>query len=385
MTLRSPGETSGRFRRPRRLRCATLRRLRFAHAFRYAGFAAFLGAALLSAACGIQGPVTPPRLEYPQQIKDLVATQVGRTWELTFTLPKLATDGQSLTKPLEIELARSVTAPGSTPAAPATPWVTLTAPQVAAAARQGKFHYLLPLSEQEFGKQLGWTFSFAARGQTRRFRGRLSEGAWSKPAVAALLDVSAPLEHLQVRPSEKALQISWAAPARSLSGGPLPPLAGYRLYRSTTGAAGSFRLRAQPSGTHFDDTGFRFGQHYYYKVRAAFRRAGTTAESADSPVVEVTPRDVFPPAAPRHLSALYAAGSVEVIWTANTDADLAGYNVYRRQAGESFRKLNPQLLPTPIFRDRSVEPGRTYEYRVTAVDLAGNESAPSTVAKVETR
>jgi fibronectin type 3 domain-containing protein len=39
--------------------------------------------------------------------------------------------------------------------------------------------------------------------------------------------------------------------------------------------------------------------------------------------------------------------------------------------------LNAQLLPTPVFRDMWVAPGQRYTYRVTAVDLAGNESRPS--------
>jgi hypothetical protein len=349
---------------------------------------AALAAACLAAACGIQGPIEPPRLEYPQQIKDLAVTQEGRTWQLSFTLPQLATDGQRLSKPLEIDISRALTPPGTPPPAPAAaaaPGVSLSAPQVAARTRNGKLHYAVRLSEGEFGKESGSTFTFAVRGLTRRFRGRVMAGAWSKPVSAVLLDVSGPVEHLRVRPTEKALEVSWAAPAHSLSGGPLPPLAGYRLDRSETGAAGSFRLLAEPSGTSFADSEFRFGGHYTYKVRAVFKQAETTAESEDSPAVEITPRDIFPPAAPRNASAVYAAGAVEVIWTANSEPDLAGYNVYRRPPDGHFQKINSHLLPTPIFRDTSVEPGHTYEYRVTALDLTGNESPPSAEMKVETR
>jgi hypothetical protein len=369
------------------LRLFSRRRRRLA-ARRGVRVAAALAAAWLTAACGIQGPVEPPRLQYPQPIKDLAVTQEGRIWELSFTVPQLATDGERLTKPLEIEISRTVTPRGSQPPAqPAdlAPWVSLSPSQVAARRRDNKLHYAAQLSEAEFGKELGSTFSFATRGLTRRFHGRVLAGEWSKEVSAVLLDVSGFVEHLRVRPTEKALEVSWAAPSRSLSGGPLPPLAGYRLFRSETGKAGSFQLRAEATGTAFSDSEFRFGGHYYYKVRAVFKQGGTTAESGDSPEVEITPRDIFPPAAPGNISAIYAAGAVEVIWTANTEPDLAGYNVYRRAPSGPFQKVNSKILPTPIFRDPSVQPGHTYEYRVTALDLAGNESLPSAEVRVEAR
>lgn len=313
--------------------------------------------------------------------------QVGRALQLSFTLPELATDGGRLTKPLEIQIWRALTPAGAPPpaASAAVPWKSFAAPQVAAHTRDGKFHYTLRLTEAEFTKELGSTFTFAARGLTRRFRGRIVAGAWSHPVSATLLDVSGPPQHLQVHATKNALKISWAAPAQSLTGGLLPPLTGFRLFRSSTGAANSFHLLAEPSGTGFADSQFRFGSHYYFKVRAVFKQGKTTAASEDSPVVEISPRDIFPPAAPHNVRAVYAAGAVEVTWTANAEPDLAGYNVYRRRPDGSFQKINPQLLRTPIFRDTAVEPGRTYAYRVTALDLAGNESLPSATITIETR
>jgi fibronectin type 3 domain-containing protein len=81
---------------------------------------------------------------------------------------------------------------------------------------------------------------------------------------------------------------------------------------------------------------------------------------------------------------LYTNGAVELVWTANTEKDLAGYYVYRREDGEQPRRLNKELLRTPILRDASVQPSHTYFYRVTAVDLSGNESQPSEEVEVET-
>jgi hypothetical protein len=61
----------------------------------------------------------------------------------------------------------------------------------------------------------------------------------------------------------------------------------------------------------------------------------------------------------------------------DTDSDLAGYNVWRRQEGEPVSKLNAEVVKTPAFRDQSVQSRRTYYYSVSAIDLRGNESERS--------
>ena len=68
-----------------------------------------------------------------------------------------------------------------------------------------------------------------------------------------------------------------------------------------------------------------------------------------------------------------------------TNADLAGYNVYRLEAGaetgsgagEKMVKVNSELVKSPAYRDSAVESGKTYTYSVTAVDVRGNESGRS--------
>jgi len=59
------------------------------------------------------------------------------------------------------------------------------------------------------------------------------------------------------------------------------------------------------------------------------------------------------------------------------DADLAGYNVYRREEDTAPAKLNAQLVKTPAYRDQHVTGGKKYFYSVTAVDVRGNESERS--------
>lgn len=104
-------------------------------------------------------------------------------------------------------------------------------------------------------------------------------------------------------------------------------------------------------------------------------------EGDDTPGVKVFVDDVFPPSVPGGLQAVFSGPGqvafVDLIWAPNMDADLSGYNVYRREGGESPKKVNAELVKNPAYRDTSVQAGTTYVYSVSAVDIRGNESARS--------
>jgi fibronectin type 3 domain-containing protein len=103
----------------------------------------------------------------------------------------------------------------------------------------------------------------------------------------------------------------------------------------------------------------------------------------------VTPRDTFPPAAPQNVVAAEIPGAdgariVDLSWSINVESDFAGYRVYRSEnPGERGPSLQLELLLSPAYRDSSVQPGHRYWYVVTAVDRAGNESAPSEAATAD--
>ena len=81
------------------------------------------------------------------------------------------------------------------------------------------------------------------------------------------------------------------------------------------------------------------------------------------------PPDVTPPAVPTGLSATAGDRQVALDWADNTDS-IAGYRVYRNGS--------PVATPTGSgYTDTGLTNGSTYTYRVTALDQAGNESAPS--------
>jgi len=68
---------------------------------------------------------------------------------------------------------------------------------------------------------------------------------------------------------------------------------------------------------------------------------------------------------------------VDLIWPPNTEKDLAGYNVYRREDDSPFVRLNAAPITMISFHDMDITPGHKYFYAITAVDRNGNESARS--------
>ena len=91
--------------------------------------------------------------------------------------------------------------------------------------------------------------------------------------------------------------------------------------------------------------------------------------------------DVTPPSVPTGLTATATTSGVVVSWTGNTEADLAGYHVYRSaSASVPFTtRLNAVLLTGPSYED-TLAPNGTSFYAVTAVDASGNQSAQSVAA-----
>ena len=123
---------------------------------------------------------------------------------------------------------------------------------------------------------------------------------------------------------------------------------------------------------------------YYATVATIVSRAAkpeVEVEGDDSPIVEVFTHDTFPPATPTGVQAVFSGVGqtpfIDVVWSPDTEADLAGYNVFRHEEGVPAVKLNSDLVKTPAYRDTNVQPGKKYFYSISAVDERNNESARS--------
>jgi hypothetical protein len=174
----------------------------------------------------------------------------------------------------------------------------------------------------------------------------------------------------------------------------LPEAAGIeyqlRIYRRAEGTDTDVKAAeanlADCEGTPLLDTSFEWEKTYDYRaaVVTVVSPPGQPAieiEGDDTPNVHVFAHDIYPPTVPTGLQAVFSGEAqqpfVDLIWSPDSDADLAGYNVYRHEAGGAFVKLNSELVKTPAYRDAAVQAGKEYFYAVSGVDVRGNESAKS--------
>jgi fibronectin type 3 domain-containing protein len=97
-------------------------------------------------------------------------------------------------------------------------------------------------------------------------------------------------------------------------------------------------------------------------------------QSAQSGPVLATPADLTPPAVPTGLTAQAGNSKVTLEWTANTESDLRGYNIY-----QGTTRLNGTPITVTSYIANSLTNGTSYDFTIASVDLMGNESAKSPI------
>ncbi len=329
--------------------------------------AAALLAGVLMGACGIPGEPLPPLLEIPAPASDLSAVQVGAQIQLRWSRPQLTTEGTRVRFLDRIELHGAFLPPQTDLAGfpdQAQLLATLTAGEISDAPPQIVYH--LPLSAAQVGQKV-----FLAV-KAINHKGR--DAGFSNAVALEVVDLPDPPQELQASLEETAIRLRWKAAPQSVFGGPAPLPDGYQVFRSDSQASPAAERVGTADSAAYEDTSFQLGSTYVYSVRAFVTRGESTALTPPSAVLEVAAVDRFPPAAPRNVRGVTVPGAIELVWTPNSEPDLAGYNVYR-SSGDSFTKLNPELLPIPVFRDPVASAGARYTYCVSASDKNGNESS----------
>lgn len=89
------------------------------------------------------------------------------------------------------------------------------------------------------------------------------------------------------------------------------------------------------------------------------------------------PIEFIAPSAPGNLVATPNAESIRLDWTAGTDTDVAGYNVYRADSAGGAYNTIARNVKTTSFVDNTATTGGPYFYNVKAVDNSLNRSAYS--------
>jgi hypothetical protein len=358
---------------------------------------------LIIAGCGAPGEPVPPTPPVAVAVSDLIAHQAGDGAQLTFTIPGRSITGDRLLSTPAVEVLRGTLKTDGSPDLKSLRVVDTIPGALAEKYFVGdKVQFTDALTPEETKAPEGKIAIYAVR--TRLSQKRAS--ANSNIVSLRIFPVPARVSSIEARVTEPAIELSWPAVNRTSAGDPLTAPVQYNIYRadldtdlmdlanrdvSQLNLNGKLQLLASLPEQSYSDKSFEFGKTYAYIVRCVINRDGVALESADSKPAILAPRDTFPPTAPQAISAAVLAGEtdnslvVDLSWSINVEPDFVGYRVYRsEQPDTKGQLLTTELLPTPAYRDTSVQPGRRYWYVVTAVDRAGNESEPSPPALVET-
>jgi len=113
----------------------------------------------------------------------------------------------------------------------------------------------------------------------------------------------------------------------------------------------------------------------HYELRALATDRGGLSDPVP-PVVTVEYADLTPPEVPSGVRASVDGLSVDLTWNAVDDEDLAGYRIYRNQSLQTWPSI-PESQYNDLVPWFDPEAFTDYDYRVSAIDESGNESARS--------
>jgi hypothetical protein len=344
----------------------------------------FMALALLASGCGYPGVPLPPELQLPKPVSDLRATRKGDRVSLTWSVPTLTTERQTIRHYGPTLVCRSLDIsntecgnPVGEVAPPGPAELQLKSP---AAKPQAGFADKVPEEIQKANPTGELVYAVSVLNPHDRSAG------FSNRALVPAAPTLPPPRDLHAQVTAEGIVLTWSPV-------PAPAVVGlqffYRVYRYQQDSkvdtiAGQLPL--DTSEIKLLDRAFEWQKTYSYRVAVVtlVSAPGTPqvqVEGDDSASVTVEAKDTFPPAVPTGLQAVASGVGqppfIDLIWAPVTDADLAGYNIYRRGADGAWAKINPQLVQTPAYRDTSAAAGNKYSYSVSAVDLRGNESARS--------
>lgn len=132
-----------------------------------------------------------------------------------------------------------------------------------------------------------------------------------------------------------------------------------RVYRDNV-------LKQETTGTSFDDTNLIINTAYAYKVTSV-DTAGNESSGVVVTLITTVPKDTTPPSDVSSVSNLAGTNTVTLSWTKPGNADFRYTKIYRD--GEFLVSTSRDK-----YIDGGLEQGTSYDYKLTAVDVDGNES-----------
>ncbi len=341
--------------------------------------------------CGTPGAPQPPSLQLPGLVEDLTAVRAGNSVTLHWTSPRKTTDHLLIKGSIVAHVCRredtdECEAAGDAKVAP---------------GGEGEFRDTLPAGLTS-GKPRLLSYFVELKSPKGRSAGLSNSAeilAGAAPAAVAGLSVEVRADgvalHWQgadttpVRLHRRLL--TPAAPKEKKSGSGLMSAPAEPEQRNLL-VDGSGQLDGSRQLNGALDSSAHFGESYEYAAQRVEKVSvnGKVLEldGEISAPIQVNVIDRFPPTVPQGLAAVAVPEekTIDLSWQPDTEADLAGYIVYRIGSGEAangngaadwIRVSGSQPVAGPAYRDKTAEPGHTYRYKVSAIDLTGHESAGS--------
>ena len=327
--------------------------------------------------CGTPGAPLPPSLGLPTPVGNLTAVRKGSRVLLTWTPSQRTTDKQNLKHPGVTRVCRAA---GQLSITQCTSVVTEIPPgKIPPPTDQQpspKLTYEDVLPATVFSPNAFATYAVEMLNSSGRSAGL------SNQVRVPLAPTLPPVANLQAQVTAEGVMLSWTSLA------PPSGSAGlrfhYRLLRRSAGKGQFTLIEDVPlSGreVRVEDKNFDWEQSYEYKVTPMTDVLDNAQEVAevegeDSPIVAVFVHDTFPPAQVNGVQAVFSGAGqrpfIDLSWAPNTESDVAGYDIFRHEAGAAPVKINSEQVKAPAFRDENVQAGKTYSYSVRAVDLRNN-------------
>ena len=312
---------------------------------------------LFTSACGYIGYPMVPLANIPNRVADLAAVQRGSTIIVHFSLPTLTTENLPVGTALNLDLR---IAQAGTPFQPAE-WATQAKPTAQPdEIKGGIVTYKLPAAAWA-----GKTVALAAR---TGGNGKLSD--WSNYEIFRVIPAPETPSKPTVENTPQGERITWNGAGDQ-----------FRVLRRV-GDEKDFSVAANVTSHEWTDTPLDYGKPYTYMVQALVDVGNKRLTESDlSPAADDTPKDTFPPAVPSGLHADQSGAGVSLVWDPDSDADLAGYRIYRSEGNGAWQKLGDGNA-VPSYSDTTGEHGKTYRYAVSAFDKSTNESGRSAAVEV---
>ncbi|MDH7512000.1 MAG: hypothetical protein QHH14_03520 [Clostridiales bacterium] len=334
--------------------------------------------------CGKKGPLSPPPLRIPQSVENFSLSQRGAQFVLSWINPTAYVDGSPIKEISEIEIWLMEEGSKEAGQRKITRREFEDKARIIARIFKQKFPLfhetgratsrLIFIYRPENGIRTQETYAFALR--VRDERRRVSE--FSDPLSVVTQALPRPPVNVRATVFKNCILLRWDAPPESSDQSVPVQVVGYNLFRSSDKEPPFIVNPSLVKGTEYKDADFAFGQKYRYFIRAVASEGPPLLESDDSEVVEVLARDTFPPSSPSGLAAIAGTDYIALSWEASKEADIAGYKVWRQEAGGTEFILIASLGPADhSFIDSAVEKNKRYDYAITALDSAGNESQRS--------